>query len=90
MKKTKYLVTDDISDNKIRNSLSKFLLQFGVRVQLSCFEIECGEKELKAVVSFIEKNIDKSLDSVFLFPISKNMESSIIEIGKGRELRRVL
>jgi CRISPR/Cas system-associated endoribonuclease Cas2 len=57
---------------------------------LSCFEIECGEKELKAVVSFIEKNIDKSLDSVFLFPISKNMESSIIEIGKGRELRRVL
>jgi CRISPR-associated protein Cas2 len=82
----KYLVTYDISDDKIRSNLSKFLLKYGVRVQFSCFELECNEKELKEITSFIESIIDIETDSVFLFPISKNMEKSIIELGSSRNI----
>jgi len=82
----RYLLTYDISDDRIRNTVSKYLLKYGVRVQLSCFEIECSEEELKKILSFIDGKIDKTFDSVFVFPISKNMESSIVEIGVKRNL----
>lgn len=82
----KYLVTYDISDDKVRNAISNFLLKYGVRVQFSCFEIECSKSELVSIISFIEKRIDNDFDSVFLFPISKNMEKSVVEIGISRSL----
>jgi len=80
----KYLLTYDISDDKIRTAVSRYILKYGERVQLSCFEIECSEEELKEMLFFIKSKIDNYSDSVFVFPISKNMEGAIIEIGIKR------
>lgn len=80
----KYLLTYDISDDKIRTAVSRYILKYGERVQLSCFEIECSEEELKEMLFFIKSKIDDYSDSVFVFPISKNMEGAIIEIGIKR------
>jgi len=83
--KQKFLVTYDISETKIRNKLSNLLSKFGNRVQLSCFEIECTDSELKKILSKIEETIDPSTDSVFFFPITKNMENAVLEIGIKRD-----
>jgi CRISPR-associated protein Cas2 len=86
--KQKFLVTYDISDDKKRGRVSNILSKFGERVQYSCFEIECSENELKELLNCLESIIDDSTDSIFFFPITKNMEKNIVEIGvkKGRRL----
>jgi len=86
----KYLVTYDISDNRIREKVSRFLLRFGKRVQLSCFEVECDEADLKCIVKFLQESIDNMTDSVFLFPISKNMDVSIVRLGQVEKNEEVV
>jgi len=82
----KYLVTYDISDNRTRDSVSRTLSKYGVRVQLSCFEIECKEEELVELLEMINKKIDPLTDSVYFFPVTRNAERSICEIGSRREV----
>lgn len=81
----RYLVTYDISDDRKRTEVSKCLSKYGVRVQLSCFEIECKEEEIMKFLKEVEKKIDPSIDSIYVFPVTKNAERSIYEIGVGRD-----
>lgn len=81
----RYLVVYDIGDNKARGEFSKFLEKFGVRVQLSCFEIECDEKELEKIVKKAEELIDPFADSVIFYPLTANALKQEIEIRGGRQ-----
>ncbi len=82
----KYLVTYDISDNRVRDKVARILSKYGVRIQLSCFEIECNKDELREILEKIKEKIELSVDSVYVFPITKNAEHSIYEIGLRREI----
>ncbi|WP_456341555.1 CRISPR-associated endonuclease Cas2 [Thermovibrio sp.] len=68
----RYLVVYDIGDDKARAKFSKFLEKFGIRVQLSCFEVECGEEDVKRIVKKAEELIEPSCDSVILYPLTAN------------------
>ena len=90
MRKQKFLVVYDISENKKRSKVANMLLKFRIRVQLSCFELECSEDEILSLLSTIEKEIDKTTDIIFIYPILKSVEDKVIEIGIKREKKILL
>lgn len=58
---TKYrvLIIYDISDNRARNKMAKFLKGFGYRVQRSAFECVLNVTEYRLLTQKIEKYINK-------------------------------
>lgn len=64
------IVTYDISNDKTRTKFSKFLQQFGVRVQFSVYEIQSSKRVLDIVKSSIKTNFSKMFepgDSIYIF-----------------------
>ena len=64
------IVTYDISSNKVRTQFSKFLEQYGVRVQFSVYEIQNSKRVLDIVKHSIEAKFSKVFepgDSIYIF-----------------------
>lgn len=64
------IVTYDISNNKTRTKFSKFLEQFGVRVQFSVYEIQSSKRVLDIVKTAIKarfKRLFEPGDSIYIF-----------------------
>lgn len=69
------IVSYDISDDKIRGKLSKFLSKFGYRLQYSVFQIRNSDRMLNNIVSEIEGKFSRHFsqsDSVIILILSKN------------------
>ncbi len=63
----------DIRKNKERGKVAKFCKQAGLyRVQKSVFLGSLGENEKDTLELQIEDLIDPDVDSVYIFPMSKN------------------
>ncbi len=79
------IVSYDISDDKLRNKFSHFLLKFGYRIQYSVFKIENSERVLNIVASEIENRFSKRFsqsDSVYIFRLSASCK--IIKYGYAK------
>ncbi|WP_457621963.1 CRISPR-associated endonuclease Cas2 [Persephonella sp.] len=79
----KYLVTYDVADHKRRNKLFKFLLGYGINVELSVFEIVVSQEVLKEVIEEIKNIINPSEDAVFIFPYTGEVLRNGIYRGKN-------
>jgi len=79
----KWLVCFDISDDKKRTAVSSMLEEFGIRVQRSVFEIELSKKSLQKLLAKLQKEIDKTEDSVRFYPISVENIKKSITLGFG-------
>jgi len=79
----RYLVTYDVVDNKRRTKLFKFLLGYGINVELSVFEIVVNNEGLREIVKGIENIIDPKEDAVFIFPYSGEPIRNGIYHGKN-------
>jgi CRISPR-associated endonuclease Cas2 len=69
------IVTYDISNNKLRSHLSKYLSKYGVRVQFSVYEIQNSKRILDIVLNGIEKKFKTRFeggDSVYVFKANHN------------------
>ncbi len=69
------IVAYDISNNKTRSKFSKFLQQFGVRVQFSVYEIQSSKRVLNIVKSAIKANFKKLFedgDSIYIFTTNQS------------------
>lgn len=66
-KKYLVLVIYDVSNNKIRSRLVKFLEGYGVRVQKSAFECYVEESIYKKICLYAPKFIDKDTDSLRIY-----------------------
>lgn len=67
-----YLLTYDISDDKLRTRFSKFLSRYGRRVQHSVFEIKNSERVLTNIATEIHTRFEKLFsqsDSVLVYSI---------------------
>ena len=78
----KYLIVYDIADNKRRRKLFKFLLGYGINVELSVFEVELDKKSFRFVKSEIKKIINPKQDVVYIFPYSQEPLRNGIYTGK--------
>ena len=69
------IVSYDISNDKTRTKFSKFLKQYGRRLQFSVYEINNSERFLNNVIFEIKNNFEKRFtesDSVFIFDMKKD------------------
>ena len=79
------LLSYDISDNKLRTRFSKYISNFGHRIQYSVFEIDNSESLLKNVITEIRTKFEKRFsqsDSVIIFRLSATCE--IIRMGYAK------
>lgn len=80
----RYLICYDIPDNRRRNRLSKFLLDYGQRVQYSVFECDLTKKILDTVIEGIVKCTDSEEDSVRVYSLCAGCVAGIKAFGPQR------
>jgi len=74
----------DISSDKRRNKVHKLLSQYGVAVQESAFEARLERGEKQYLLDELAKIIDATEDSLHVYPLPKDVEPKIVELGKPR------
>ena len=82
------IVSYDISDDKLRTKFSKFLEQFGYRLQYSVFKIKNSRRVLKNVIAEIDGSYAKKFtqsDSIIIFLISKKCKTYSFGYAKNEE-----
>lgn len=82
------LVSYDISNDKLRTRLSKYLSKFGGRLQYSVFEIRNSERVLENITTYITHHFSKYFgqsDSVIIFNLSKQCEITRFGYAKNDE-----
>ena len=77
----------DITDNRVRYRIVKFLESFGFRIQKSIFEIKCNHKQYKDLKKWLEKilwwkkqlwdDVQQDHDNIKIYILSKIWEWSI-------------
>ena len=71
------VVSYDISDDKLRTKLSKYLSKFGHRLQYSVFEVDNSKRIVDNIVTDIKNRFEKCFtqqDSVIIFKLSSSCE----------------
>lgn len=71
------IVSYDIENTKLRTKFSKFLKQYGYRLQYSVYEIKNSDRILKNIMLEIENKFSKSFgesDSIMIFKMSSSCE----------------
>lgn len=78
-----YLVCFDISDNKIRNRVGKYLGAFGNRVQRSVFEVELQDQ---AALLYVKNKLGdwlESGDNLRFYPLCQNCRDNALVCGSA-------
>ncbi|MBU4537065.1 MAG: CRISPR-associated endonuclease Cas2 [Weeksellaceae bacterium] len=68
--KNTIIICYDISNNKVRTKFSNFLAKYGVRLQMSVFELEHSSRLLNVIEERIKQQFEplfEDCDSVFVF-----------------------
>jgi len=79
-----YVISYDVSDDKKRRKLAKYLESYGVRVQYSVFETELNDTQVSKMIRGIQSRIDKSTDTVRIYAIPKDFRERIVTIGENK------
>ncbi|KMW26341.1 MAG: CRISPR-associated endonuclease Cas2 [Clostridiales bacterium] len=80
--KTLVLVIYDISNDKKRRELVKYLQSYGGRVQRSAFECIMTKKLYKNLVKDIKKYMDPKTDSIRIYKL--NRDNKILNFGVNK------
>ena len=83
-----FIISYDISNDKLRTKFSKYLSRFGHRIQYSVFEIDNSRKLLNNIICDIENKYSKmfsEMDSVYIFNLSSNCEIKRYGYAKHEE-----
>ena len=69
MKEKHYVITYDVTNNKRRNRLSKWLLNYAYRVQYSVFEMTAAESTMVKFLNGVHRCLDEEEDSVIIYEL---------------------
>lgn len=78
------LIAYDFANNKVRTKFSKFLGQFGRRIQYSVFEIRNSQRVLTNILKEVElvyKKKFKNTDSILIFSLCEGCKKKEIRYG---------
>lgn len=73
----------DISNEKTRRKVAAVLLEYGIRVQLSAFEIELEGNETEELTARIEDLLDATTDRFVLYPVDRRGQRRPLWLGAG-------
>jgi CRISPR-associated protein Cas2 len=79
-----YLICYDITDDKRRNYMARFLLDYGQRVQYSVFECRLTEKSLDIILQGVVNYIKPEEDSVRIYRLCAECSSLVKSFGLQR------
>lgn len=79
--RARYLICYDISDDHKRQKLSEMLLDYGGRLQMSVFEAELSEEDVKDIFDRA-KNYVAEEDSMRVYSICENCLAKIRTLGR--------
>jgi len=77
-----FVVIYDISDTKTRTRLSRFLFEYGIRTQLSVFEVEVKQSQFSRFIRLLERKIKGEKDKIYVYPIDKKNYERIFRLGR--------
>lgn len=83
------LVTYDISDNRTRGRLHKFLKEFGLNTQRSVFECDLDGKGLARLVAVARGLIDADTDSVRFYRLCASCQRKVTISGLGLKVTQL-
>jgi len=83
------ILTYDISDNKTRTKLHKFMKEFGLNTQKSVFECDIDKDGLTRIVKYCRTAIDPESDSVRIYQICARCLRKSQLSGRGLKLTQM-
>ena len=79
-----YFVSYDITSDKVRGKLFKFLKNYGIPVQKSVFELRKSSKEIEEIKKEINKKFKLSeTDSIRFYKVCRECMKKVIVQGIG-------
>ena len=86
-----YVICYDISNTKKRNKIFKTLKNYGKHMQLSVFECDISEKQLKKLMRQVEKIMGEEEDwSILIYSLCDRCREKVIALGKVDETDEVI
>jgi CRISPR-associated protein Cas2 len=83
------LVTYDISSNKTRARVHRFLKEFGLPTQKSVFECDLDARGLSLLRGFFAETIDLETDSVRMYKVCDPCSRRTVFSGQGIKVVRL-
>ncbi len=77
----KFVVIYDIKNNKNRVRLARLLFEYGIRTQLSVFEVEVKEKEYRRFMKLIGRKIKSNGDKIYIYPLDDKSLKRVKRLG---------
>lgn len=73
----------DIANDRTRVRVAAVLLEYGIRVQLSAFEVELEGDEMGELKARIDELLDPVTDRVALYPVDRRGQRRPVWLGAG-------
>lgn len=81
-----YVIAYDISNNTIRNRISKYLEAQGRRLQNSVFVCEATAKKMKTIQKKLEVLSNSTDTDIIVFPLCDGCQRKVIYLGKEKRI----
>lgn len=81
------IVAYDFVDNKKRTKFSKFLKQYGEKIQYSVYKIKNSNRILENILKEVELKYKKQFnntDSILIFKICNRCQNSVVRYGNAK------
>ncbi|MBR3311686.1 MAG: CRISPR-associated endonuclease Cas2 [Solobacterium sp.] len=78
------IISYDIENDKLRTKFSKFIMQYGERLQYSVYKIENSERFLKLITAELDAKYYKKFSEDDSVMIMKVPNDSIIRYGRAK------
>ncbi len=85
----KYVISFDITDDRIRSRAVKILSEYAYRVQKSVFEGLVSKESIEEIEKKISAVIDPKTDSVRIYPLCGKCEPEVKILGTGKKIEHV-
>jgi len=82
-----YMFCYDISDDKRLRKTSKFLENYGLRIQYSFFQCEISRDNVEKIIKGVKKIINKREDSFFVYPLCNKCTKKAQTDGEGHIIK---
>lgn len=84
------VITYDITNDKLRTRVHRFLGNFGLNTQKSVFELIVNDIELRRIIQFLFSLLpDEPTDSARIYELCKPCGRKIFKIGEGVDLHQL-
>lgn len=81
------VITYDVTDDKLRTGIHKFLRQYGINSQKSVFEMDVDDVEYRKILDFLDDSLPRDEnDSARIYHLCKSCVRHISRLGDGLDL----